>query len=138
MSINVIAIRLTKGMDIKRSLNELVKDHSIKAGSIASCVGCVSSINLRLAGAESTLSKSEPFEIVSVMGTLTPKHQHVHMSVSDKNGYVWGGHLMEGTVIDTTAELIIHSYSDVTFSRKMDDATGFTELIVNEITEHNE
>ncbi|QLK48858.1 DUF296 domain-containing protein [Vibrio owensii] len=131
MSIEVIAVRLTKGMDLKLSLAKLVEQHGIKAGSIASCVGCVSDLNLRLAGAESTLTKQEPFEIVSVMGTLTPEHQHVHISVSDREGRVWGGHLLEGTVIDTTAELIIHSYSELEFTRAMDDSTGYTELQVN-------
>jgi predicted DNA-binding protein with PD1-like motif len=38
---------------------------------------------------------------------------------------------MEGTVIDTTAELIIHSYSELEFTRAMDDSTGYTELQVN-------
>ncbi|MGP8307868.1 PPC domain-containing DNA-binding protein [Vibrio sp. YIC-376] len=132
MSLNVIAIRLTRGMDLKHCLAKIVQDHNIKAGSIASCVGCVSTLKLRLAGAESTLSKNEPFEIVSVMGTLTPDHQHIHISVADKQGQVWGGHLMEGTIIDTTAELIIHSYPNLSFGREMDDKTGYTELVVNE------
>jgi predicted DNA-binding protein with PD1-like motif len=39
MSIKVIAVRLTKGMDLKQNLELLVKKHDIKAGSIASCVG---------------------------------------------------------------------------------------------------
>ncbi|MBR9876094.1 DNA-binding protein [Vibrio sp. J1-1] len=133
MSINVIAMRLTKGMDLKQCLTEIVRDHNIKAGSIASCVGCVSQLQLRLAGAKSTLMKQEPLEIVSVMGTLTPEHQHVHISLSDEQGHVWGGHLMEGTIIDTTAELIIHSYTNLTFSREMDESTGYTELEVNTI-----
>lgn len=132
MSLNVIAIRLTKGMDLKRCLAKIVQDHNVKAGIIASCVGCISTLKLRLAGAESTLSKNEAFEIVSVMGTLTPDHQHIHISVADKQGQVWGGHLMEGTLIDTTAELIIHSYPQLSFSREMDDETGYTELVVNE------
>ncbi|HHF3022607.1 TPA: PPC domain-containing DNA-binding protein [Vibrio diabolicus] len=131
MSIEVIAVRLTKGMDLKLSLAKLVEQHCIKAGSIASCVGCISDLNLRLAGAESTLTKQESFEIVSVMGTLTPEHQHVHISVSDREGRVLGGHLLEGTVIDTTAELIIHSYSGLEFTRAMDESTGYTELQVN-------
>ncbi|WP_104042150.1 PPC domain-containing DNA-binding protein [Vibrio hyugaensis] len=131
MSIEVIAVRLTKGLDLKQSLAKLVKEHGIKAGSIASCVGCVSDLKLRLAGAESALTRQEPFEIVSLMGTLTPEHQHVHISVSDHEGRVWGGHLMEGTVIDTTAELIIHSYSKLEFTRAMNDSTGYTELQVN-------
>ncbi len=131
MSIKVIAIRLTKGMDLKRSLTKIVKEYDIKAGSIASCVGCVSTLELRLAGANSTLSKKEPFEIVSLMGTLTPEHQHIHISVANKLGNVWGGHLMEGTLIDTTAELIIHSYSNLNFSRELDETTGYTELKVS-------
>ncbi|AXY03096.1 DNA-binding protein [Vibrio alfacsensis] len=131
MPIEVIAVRLTKGMDLKLSLAKLVEQHGIKAGSIASCVGCVSDLTLRLAGAQSTLIKQEAFEIVSVMGTLTPEHQHVHISVSDREGRVWGGHLLDGTIIDTTAELIIHSYSDLEFTRTMDDSTGYTELQVH-------
>ncbi|MGR5236654.1 PPC domain-containing DNA-binding protein [Vibrio alfacsensis] len=130
MSIEVIVVRLTKGMDLKQSLANVVEKHSIKAGSIASCSGCVSELKLRLAGAENTLTKQEAFEIVSVMGTLTREHQHVHISVSDREGHVWGGHLMEGTIIDTTAELIIHSYSNLEFTRAMDDSTGYTELEV--------
>ncbi len=137
MSINLIATRLTKGMDLKRSLAKIVKDHNIKAGSVASCVGCISTLNLRMAGAKSTLSKCEPFEIVSVMGTLTPEHQHVHISVSDRQGHVLGGHLLEGTLVDTTAELIIHCYADLAFSRKMDDTTGFTELVVEKTIKTN-
>ncbi|MDV6250326.1 DNA-binding protein [Vibrio sp. EA2] len=131
MSIDVIAIRLTKGMDLKHSLAKIVRDHNIGAGSIASCVGCVSQLQLRLAGADSTLRKQEPLELVSVMGTLTPEHQHVHISVSDKHGHVWGGHLIEGTIIDTTAEVIIHSYPSLSFSRETDESTGYTELQVN-------
>ena len=131
MSIEVIAVRLTKGMDLKQSIAKLVDKHGITAGSIASCVGCISELNLRLAGAESALNKQEPFEIVSIMGTLTPEHQHIHISASDRSGQVWGGHLMEGTVIDTTAELILHCYSKLRFTRKMDDSTGYTELNVH-------
>jgi len=130
MSIEVITIRLTKGMDLKQSLAKLVKLHSIRAASIASCVGCVSDLKLRLAGAESMLTKQESLEIVSIMGTLTPEHQHVHISVSDCEGQVWGGHLMEGTIIDTTAELIIHVYSNLHFTRVMDASTGYSELEV--------
>lgn len=131
MSLNVIAIRLTRGMDLKHCLAKIVQDHNIKAGNIASCVGCISTLKLRLAGAESTLAKNEPFEIVSMMGTLTPEHQHIHISVADKLGQVWGGHLLEGCLIDTTAELIIHIYPDLSFSREMDVETGYTELVVN-------
>ncbi|GAJ69442.1 LOW QUALITY PROTEIN: predicted DNA-binding protein [Vibrio sp. JCM 18904] len=131
MSIEVIAVRLTKGMDLKLSLAKLVEQHGIKTGSIASCVGCVSHLNLRLAGAESTLTKQEPFEIVSVMGTRLNINTFISRCLIVKDEFGGGGHLLEDTVIDTTAELIIHSYSELEFTRAMDDSTGYTELQVN-------
>ncbi|MFH0262963.1 PPC domain-containing DNA-binding protein [Vibrio barjaei] len=130
MSISPIAVRLTRGTDLKQALHKLVAEHQIQAGSIASCVGCLSQISMRLAGAEHTLKRSEPFEIVSLMGTLTPEHQHVHISVADSKGNVLGGHLLEESVVDTTAELIVHCYSELVFERELDPTTGYTELHV--------
>ncbi|MCG9628112.1 DNA-binding protein [Vibrio mediterranei] len=130
MSISPIAVRLTRGTDLKKALHKLVAEHQIQAGSIASCVGCLSQISMRLAGAEHTLKRSEPFEIVSLMGTLTPEHQHVHISVADSKGNVLGGHLLEESIVDTTAELIVHRYPEVVFERELDTTTGYTELHV--------
>ncbi|KYN90312.1 DNA-binding protein [Vibrio cidicii] len=131
MAINILVTRLTRGDDLKKALAEIVTKHSISAGSIASCVGSLSALNIRLAGAEQTLSLEAPFELVSLMGTLTAKHQHVHIAVSDTQGRVWGGHLLEGCLIDTTAELIIHHYPDLVFQRAFDEQTGFSELVAD-------
>ena len=128
--ITPIATRLTRGQDLKLELQKLVTKHNVTAGSIASCVGCVSQINIRLANANHTKLIQAPFEIVSVMATLTPNHQHVHISVADENGDVIGGHLLERTIIATTAELILHRYDTLTFSREHDDSTGYTELTI--------
>ena len=130
MSICVLAQRLTEGADLKAAIQAMVRHHSITAGSLASCVGCLTTINLRLAGAEATLVRHGPFEIVSIMGTLTPDHQHIHISVADDKGSVFGGHLLEGNMVGSTAELLIHSYSQLRFSREFDPATGYTELLI--------
>ena len=131
--ITPLAVRLTQGADLKRSIQDIVKQHNIQAGSIASCVGCFKQTKIRLAGATEELMLSDPVEIVSLMGTLTPTHQHVHVSVAQVNGQVIGGHMLEGCIIDTTAELIIHVYSDLQFSRLHDSNTGYTELVVDNI-----
>ncbi|MEZ8100364.1 PPC domain-containing DNA-binding protein [Vibrio bivalvicida] len=128
--ITPIATRLTKGDDLKHSIQDLVTKHSISAGTIASCVGCFTHFHIRLAGATDTLELSEPLEIVSIMGTLTPNHQHIHISVARQNGEVVGGHLLEGCLIDTTAELIIHQYHKLSFSREVDPQTRYTELTI--------
>lgn len=130
MSISVLANRLTQGADLKIAVQELVNKHRISAGSLVSCVGSLAKINIRLAGAESTLVTEGYFEIVSIMGTLTPDHQHIHIAVADSKGHVFGGHLLEGNIIDSTAEVIIHSYPQLNFSRAFDPSTGYTELVI--------
>lgn len=130
--ISPFAVRLTKGADLKKEIKRLVTLHGIEAGTIASCVGCVSQLSLRLAGANDTLSITGPHEIVSVMGTLTPHHQHIHISLANKKGQVIGGHLLEGTIIDTTAELVVLSYDNLAFSRKDDPSTGYSELVIQD------
>ncbi|MEZ8284965.1 PPC domain-containing DNA-binding protein [Vibrio splendidus] len=135
--ITPIATRLTRGQDLKLEIQRLVATHNISAGSITSCVGCVSQLNIRLANANNTKRITAPFEIVSVMATLTPNHQHVHISVADENGNVIGGHLLEETIIATTAELIVHRYDTLTFNREHDDSTGYTELTVSSNTQQN-
>lgn len=126
----MIATRLTAGTDLKLAIQSLVTQHHIKAGSIASCVGSLSQLNIRLADSTSTLERSAAFEIVSLMGTLTSEHQHLHIAVADTQGRVWGGHLLNGNIIHTTAELMIHSYPQFTFAREFDPNTGFTELTI--------
>ncbi|EKO3436236.1 DNA-binding protein [Vibrio fluvialis] len=128
--IKVLATRLTQGADLKQSIMALVQEHGITAGSIASCAGCLSQLNIRLADSTSTLSLQAPFEIVSLMGTLTPHHLHLHIAVADSQGKVWGGHLLDGNLINTTAELIAHAYPDLAFDREYDANTGFTELTI--------
>ncbi len=126
--IEPLAWRLTRGDDLKTAIQHLVTQNHIQAGSIASCVGSLSQLHIRLAGAQQTLKLSQPFEIVSLMGTLTADHQHLHIAVADNQGKVWGGHLLEESYIDTTAELIIHRYPSLHFAREHDRQTGYSEL----------
>ncbi|SEG38326.1 PPC domain-containing DNA-binding protein [Vibrio hangzhouensis] len=130
MPITPIAVRLTRGTDLKQAIAKLVQQHQLSAGTVASCVGCLSTLHIRLANAEHRLLRQEAFEIVSLMGTLTPAHQHLHIAVADAEGKVWGGHLLEGCVVATTAELIIHQYSELAFTREFDSSTGYSELVV--------
>ncbi|GAL35902.1 predicted DNA-binding protein [Vibrio maritimus] len=132
MTISLIATRLTRGQDLKLAIAELILQHKLTAGAIASCVGCLSKVHLRLAGAERTLLLEEPLEIVSIMGTLTLDHQHIHISVANQHGEVLGGHLLEGSIIDTTAELLIHHYPVRHFVREYDSNTGYSELVTDE------
>ena len=55
--------------------------------------------------------------------------KHLHMSLSDKNGTVVGGHVVSGKVF-TTMEIVLGTIQGVCFKREMDKTTGYRELIV--------
>ena len=103
----VYALRLHPGDDLKIKLSEFVKENKIKAGYIITCVGSLSKVTLRLANRNETQTWKENFEITSLTGTLSPDGNHLHISVADKEGVTIGGHLMDGSIISTTADIII-------------------------------
>lgn len=69
------------------------------------------------------------FEILSLSGTMCPDGVHLHASFGDHNGAVLGGHLVRATIL-TTAEIVIGEAVALSFSRRMDDDTGYKELVV--------
>ncbi len=79
------------------------------------------------------LSFNKKFEIVSLIGTLSDKKCHLHISLSDGDGKVIGGHLKKGCTIYTTAEIVIGELPGLEFTREPDKSTGFVELIVNKL-----
>ena len=125
------AVRLTPGVDLKAELARLTEALALRAGCILSCVGSLSHARLRMPGdPEVVVSWAEPMEIVSLTGTLGPDGLHVHIGLSRRDGSCIGGHLVDGCLVHTTAELVIGELSDAEFHRSLDPTTGYKELSV--------
>ncbi|MBK7960597.1 MAG: DNA-binding protein [Bdellovibrionales bacterium] len=120
--------RLSKHQDLRKMLAAWVIEEDILAATILSSVGSLSSVNLRLANTEKHYTSREPHEIISLNGTLSKHGLHLHLSVADSTGKVWGGHLMTDNLIFTTCELVIMIIPDFEFFREHDSSTGFREL----------
>ena len=84
--------------------------------------------DLRLAGATQATAIHGELEILSLSGTLSPDGAHLHIAVADSSGAVLGGHLCAGSLVRTTAELVIGLLPEWRFSRELDPATGYPEL----------
>lgn len=123
-------LRLQPGQDLKSELQAYCNRLSIRAGFVISCTGSLKQLKIRLANSTSYFEKSEGFEILSLQGSLSLNGLHLHMSVADEKGTCWGGHLMDGCQIYTTAEILLVELSDFSFTRKHDPSTGFAELVV--------
>lgn len=88
------------------------------------------SLPLRLAAADDALVVPGPSEILTLSGSLGADHAHLHVSVSDAQGRVWGGHVLADCRVRTTAEVLIAWLPDWDFAREPDAATGYPELVV--------
>jgi uncharacterized protein len=123
--LKVEVVRLQPGDDLRVSLEKL----GVKAGCVVSGIGSLHRAVLRFAAVEEGTVIEGPLEVVSLAGTLSVDGVHLHASVSDAKGRVWGGHLMHGCVVRTTAEVIVGLLEGWELRREQDAATGFHELV---------
>ena len=123
--------RLKKGMDLKKEIEDFVIKNKT-SGAVISGVGSLSHLIIRLADGDTILERDEEFEIVSLMGTLSEDGVHLHIAVSSKDGNTLGGHLKNGSIINTTCEVVLLLFSDIKLKREFDDDTGYDELVILE------
>ena len=63
-------------------------------------------------------------------GTFSVQGSHFHITVTDENGKAIGGHLKEGSIVRTTAELVVGTHDEVVYMREKDAVSGYMELKV--------
>ena len=135
MAARMYAFRMQEGDDLKQKIISFVVDNNLQSAVIACAVGSLSQASVRMAGASPGKQDVRQFvgcfEIVSLIGTVAPEGLcHLHISISDKDGQVIGGHVKEGCIVHTTVELSFLSDDEIRFSRRVDTNTGFDELTV--------
>jgi predicted DNA-binding protein with PD1-like motif len=112
-------------------LKNFVDRNDIQAGFILTAVGSLKKATLRFASQSFAQAFNQRFEIVSLVGTLSTHGNHLNISLSSKEGNTIGGHLVEGCIINTTAEIVIGTSDKFIFLRKHDEQTGYSELEIN-------
>jgi uncharacterized protein len=129
--LRTLSLRLRPGQDLRQQLTALAKTHPLPAGAVLTCVGSLTQVTLRLANQEGPTVLRGHFEIVSLVGTLGAAGSHLHLSVADSTGRTIGGHLLDGCLVYTTAELVLGVLDDVEFRRETDPTFGYQELAVH-------
>ena len=124
----VVPLRLRPGDDLRQALEAWMSEQEEQAGCLISCVGSLSVAQLRLAGAKEVSVISGDLEILSLAGTLSSDGAHLHISVANNNGAVIGGRLCCGSLVRTTAELVIGLLPEWRFRREFDPTNGYAEL----------
>jgi len=125
-----LPIRLTPSQDLRGALEAAVAAQGCAAGFVLSGIGSLAQACVRLAGADDAPARSADFEILTLAGTIAPNGSHLHATLADADGKVFGGHVAPGCIVRTTAEVLVALLDDWAFSREPDAATGYAELVV--------
>lgn len=125
-----ISIRLNPHQDLKFEIDALAKKQVIKSACVLTCVGSLQQVAIRFANQSETKILNGRFEIVSLVGTLSIHGSHLHIAVADETGKMIGGHLINGSIIFTTAEIVLGVLDNVEFLRVHDESTGYKELMI--------
>lgn len=124
-------MRMLPGTDVLHQIREFVNKHKIDAAVVVSAVGSTGTTMLRPAGLPEPRKFEGKFEVVSFTGTIGPSSHHLHMSISDPECHVYGGHVMPGCVVRTTFEVVLGLLEGLQFNRPKDVRTGYDELSID-------
>lgn len=124
-----LPLRLMPGQDLRLAIEAALGSHT--AAFVLQGIGSLSVAQLRYAGVEALTTLRGDLEILTIAGSIAPDGAHLHMSVSDAQGRVFGGHVAQGCIVRTTAEILLAVLPDHAFSRELDVAgSGYKELVI--------
>lgn len=130
---NNYIFRLLPDQDLYEGILEYCLSQHIQSGCIVSAVGCVKVATFRKADGLSVYSEQNNFEFTSLSGTISQDGMHLHIQLCDNNLHSIGGHLLKGTLVNTTMEIVIMKLSNYQLTREFDGETGYDELKVVKI-----
>lgn len=135
-------LRLVPEEDLLESIFRYARALNISAASVVSVVGSLHTVNIRYANMNSGTRKDGHFEIVSVSGNIDFQQYdydsgHLHVAVSDEEGVTVGGHMLQGNLVYTTAEITLVELVGGYFVRELDEkpqGSGYDELTIHHTT----
>ncbi len=100
------SIYLAKEDDLLLSIQSIAQSDNI-TGFVLGIVGNLSKAVFQCPGKSSTTTMEGNLEVIALNGTISPEKSHLHLSISDENCNVWGGHLEPGSLVLKGIDLLI-------------------------------
>ena len=127
------ALRLKPGEDPVAALRALQVQTGAQAMALVTCVGSLTRAVIRHANRpEGTVYRGH-YEITSLVGTIDPLAEHLHLTITDGEGRAFGGHLLPGSAVYTTAEIVVVLLEELSFARAPCPYSGYDELVINTV-----
>ena len=131
----VIVLRLKPGMDLLDGIQAACERYRIHNGVILSAIGSLGRV--RYCDVEALQEKKcgygygrvleldDTIELTGASGVVCSDAEgninlHVHICMSDKTGKAYGGHLVQGTTVLMTADIVLGEIEGVSMLREYD------------------
>jgi len=131
----VVVVRLKPGTDLLNGIQSACEHYEIHNGVIISAIGSLARV--RFCDVEALpekkcgygygriLALDETIELTGAGGVICSDAEnhinlHIHISMSDKNGKAYGGHLVEGTTVLMTSDIVIGEITGLEMRREYD------------------
>lgn len=101
-----VPLHLEPGSDLRRSLEQLAQEQNA-SGFVLGVVGNLAQAAFQCPGKIAPTVLRGELEIITLQGTLSPEGVHLHLSLSDGECRVWGGHLEPGSRVLKGADLLV-------------------------------
>lgn len=128
--VRVLMGRLERGDDLLARLTEICVAEGVRAGRLEA-IGAVERACLayydQQAGEYQFFELDAPLEITKLSGNVSLKDGqpmvHAHVTLADRDGRAFGGHLAPGTVV-FACEFVVEVFDGPDFVRGFDEQTG--------------
>ena len=101
-----LPLKLPPGSDLRLSIEEFARDQRM-SGFVVSIVGNLSRACFQCPGRTKPTVLEGNLEIITLNGTFSPHGVHLHLSISNVNCQVWGGHLENGSEVLKGADILV-------------------------------
>ena len=134
---DTLVIRLAPGEELVEQVRLAAKQAGLQAGSITG-IGATNRFEVGIFNSQTHGYHALPHEgfceIASLTGNLSTlngePYLHLHMAAADKDGKMYGGHLVWARIYPT-AEIFIHALPQP-LGRKYNEEIGINELTMQE------
>ncbi|MFO7984937.1 MAG: DNA-binding protein [Desulfatiglandaceae bacterium] len=127
--------RLAPGADVIESIEEICRQMDFKCATVTSCIGSLRRADIMIAvplenklgaGYSDPIALEGPLELLCAQGTVGEDERegfftHLHVTFSDRDGRLWGGHLLKGKgPVLVTCEVMITELAGGRLCRQYD------------------
>jgi len=124
--------RLSHGGDLLEEITDICRRENVQLGWIEA-LGAVQRARLAFYNQETHEYEffvvDQPLEITKLVGNVSLKDNspfvHAHITLADKKGNAYGGHLASGTVV-FACEFILEIFDGPVLQREFDEVTGLS------------